>query len=153
MTLSREPRQVAAMAGMPEPIAAFVAATNAFDAEALLGCFAEGALVNDQLRDYWGLDSIKAWAEHEITGAKVTMKVVKVVEHFGDAIVTASVDGDFDKTGLPTPLALAFHFTMRADKIVRLIILNNRAADSLPEVRSLRAAHAHQPPPDAIPGE
>jgi len=83
----------------------------------------------------------------------VTMKVVKVVEHFGDTIVTADVDGDFDKTGLPGPLALAFHFTVRADKIVRLIILNNRAADSLPEVRSLRAALAYQRPPDAIPEE
>jgi hypothetical protein len=34
------------------------------------------------------------------------MNVVKVVEHFGDAIVTAHVDGDYDKTGLPRPLVL-----------------------------------------------
>ena len=151
MTLSREPLPVAAPADTPMPVAAYIAATNAFDADALIACFAEGALVNDQLRDYWGLDAIKAWAEREIIGVRVTMKVVNVVEHFGDTIVTAHVDGDFDKTGLPGPLALAFHFAARADKIVRLIILNNRAADSLPEVRSLRAALAHQRPPDAIP--
>lgn len=142
MTLSSEPPAVAAAAGLPTVVAAYIAATNAFDADALIGCFAEGALVNDQLRDYWGLDAIKAWAEREIIGDKVTMKVVKVVEHFGDAIVTAHVDGDYDRTGLPGPLVLAFHFTVRADKIVRLIILNNRTADSLPEVRSLRAALA-----------
>ena len=153
MTLSREPLAAAATADMAMPVAAYIAATNAFDADALIGCFAEGALVNDQLRDYWGLDAIKAWAEREIIADKVTMKVLKVVEHFGDTIVTAHVDGDFDKTGLPGPLALAFHFTVRADKIVRLIILNNRAADSLPEVRSLRAALAHQRPPDAMPEE
>src|SRR5215218_1995140 len=84
-----------------------------FFARATLGrgaCFAEGALVNDQLRDYWGIDAIKAWAEREIVGDKVTMKVVRVVEHFGDVIVTANVDGDYDKTGLPGPLVLAFHF-------------------------------------------
>ena len=153
MTLSREPLPAAATADMPVPVATYIAATNAFDADALIGCFAEGALVNDQLRDYWGLDAIKAWAEREIIADKVTMKVVKVVEHFGDTIVTADVDGDFDKTGLPGPLTLAFHFTVRADKIVRLIILNNRAADSLPEVRNLRAALAHQRPPDGKPGE
>jgi len=154
MTLSREPLDVAATADIPTPVAAYIAATNAFDADALIGCFAEGALVNDQLRDYWGSDAIKAWAEREITGDKVTMKVVKVVAHFGDTIVTAHVDGDFDKTGLPDLLTLAFHFTVRADKIVRLIILNNRAADSPPEVRSLRDAVAHQqPPPDAAPKE
>jgi hypothetical protein len=141
MTASREP------AGLPAPVAAFIAATNACDADALIGCFAEGALVNDQLRDYWGLDAIKAWAEREIIGDKVTMKVIRVVEHFGDAIVTAHVDGNFDKTGLPAPLVLAFHFTLRGDRIVRLIILNNRNADSLPEIRSLRAALTlHRPP-------
>ena len=153
MTLSREPLPVAAPADIPTPIAAYIAATNAFDANALIACFAEGALVNDQLRDYWGLDAIKAWAEREIIADKVTMKVVKVVEHFGDTIVTAHVDGDFDKTGLPGLLALAFHFAVRADKIVRLIILNNRVADSLPEVRSLRAALADQRSPDALPKE
>jgi hypothetical protein len=153
MTLSRDPLPVAAPVDLPAAVAAYIAATNAFDADALIGCFAKGALVNDQLRDYWDLDAIKAWAEREIIGDKVTMKVVKVVEHFGDAIVTAHVDGDYDKTGLPGPLVLAFHFTVRADKIVRLIILNNRVADSVPEVRSLRDALAHQRPPDAIPEE
>jgi len=152
MTRSREPLPVAAP-DIPTPVAAYIAATNAFDTDALIGCFAEGALVNDQLRDYWGLDAIKAWAEREIIGDKVTMKVVKVVGHFGDTIVTAHVDGDYDKTGLPGLLTLAFHFTVRTDKIVRLIILNNRVADSLPEVRSLRDALAHQRPPDAIPEE
>lgn len=146
MTLSREPGPVDARAGMSVPVAAYIAATNAGDADALVGCFAEGALVNDQLRDYWGLDAIRAWAEREIIGDKVSMNVVKVVEHFGDAIVTARLDGDYDKTGLPGPLVLAFHFTVRADKIVRLLILNNRPVDSL-DVRSLRAALADRRPP------
>lgn len=153
MTLSRESLPVPATADIPASVAAYIAATNAFDTDALIGCFAEGALVNDQLRDYWGIDAILAWAEREIIGDKVTMQVIKVVEHFGDTIVTAHVDGDYDKTGLPGLLTLAFHFTVRADKIVRLIILNNRAAESLPDVRSLRDALAHQRPPDAIPEE
>jgi hypothetical protein len=148
MTFSREPHPDAAPAALPVPVAAYIAATNSFDAKALIACFAEGALVNDQLRDYWGLDAIKAWAEREIVGAKVTMKVLKFVEHFGDVIVTADVDGDYDKTGLPGPLVLAFYFVLRADKIARLIILNNKSADSFPEIRSLRAALASYRPPE-----
>jgi hypothetical protein len=153
MTLSREPQLAAAPADLPAPVAAFIAATNSFDAGALIACFAEGALVNDQLRDYWGMDAIRAWAEREIIGTKVTMKVLKVVEHFGDVIVTANVDGDYDKTGLPGPLVLTFYFVLRADKIVRLIILNNRSADSFPEIRSLRAALASYRWPDPEPGK
>jgi hypothetical protein len=153
MTLSRGAPTAAAPAGLPPSVATYIAATNAFDADALIACFAEGALVNDQLRDYWGIDAIKGWAEREIIGDKVTMKVVKVVEHFGDVIVTANVDGDYDKTGLPGPLVLAFHFVVRAGKIARLIILNNRTADSSPEIRSLRAALASHRPPDTAPEE
>jgi hypothetical protein len=153
MTLSREPPATAAPAGLPTSVAAYIAATNAFDADALVACFAEGALVNDQLRDYWGIDAIKAWAEREIIGDKVTMQVLKVVEHFGDVIVTAKVDGDYDKTGLPGHLVLAFHFAVRADKIARLIILNNRNADSFPEIRSIRAALASCRPSEAAPEE
>jgi hypothetical protein len=82
----------------------------------------------------------------------VTMKVLKFVEHFGDVIVTANVDGDYDKTGLPGPLVLTFYFVLRAEQVARLVILNNRTADSLPEVRSLRAAVASYRRPDPEPG-
>ncbi|MDM0074079.1 nuclear transport factor 2 family protein [Variovorax sp. J2P1-59] len=141
------------MSGLPLPVTAFVAATNAFDADALVGCFAPGALVNDQLRDFWGADAIRTWAEREIVGVKMTMQVVKVVEHFGEVILTANVDGEFDKTGLPGVLTLTFHFSTRADGVVRLIILNNRPRDSLPEIRTLRSAVAEGRPPDAAPQE
>jgi hypothetical protein len=38
---------------LPPLVAAYVEATNSFDLERLLATFAEDALVNDQLRDYW----------------------------------------------------------------------------------------------------
>jgi hypothetical protein len=53
------------------------------------------------------------------------MHVVKVVEHYGHAVVTANVDGDYDKRGLPDPLVLTFYFSAHRDKIVQLIILRN----------------------------
>jgi hypothetical protein len=40
----------------------------------------------------------------------------------GKTIVTLRVDGDFDKTGLPDPLLLDFHFTLDTNKIGALDI-------------------------------
>ena len=47
---------------LPTLVAAYVEATNSFDLERLLATFAEDALVNDQLRDYWGKPAIREWA-------------------------------------------------------------------------------------------
>jgi hypothetical protein len=49
-----------------------------------------------------------------------------VTKHYGNFIVTANVDGNFDKRGLPDPLVLAFYFTRHRNLIVQLIILRNR---------------------------
>ena len=113
-------------AALPPPIAAYVDATNNFDLDRLLGVFADDALVNDQLRDYWGKPAIREWAARDIIGESLTMDVTTVVEHHGNFIVTANVAGTFDKRGLPDPLVLAFYFTLRADQIAQLIILRNR---------------------------
>lgn len=110
---------------VPEPVAAYIRATNTFNLDALLVTFAEDALVNDQLRDFWGKAAIKHWAEKEIIGDRVTMYVANVVKHYDEIIVTAHVDGEYDKRGLPEPLVLAFYFSLREDKITQLIILNN----------------------------
>ena len=107
-------------------VAAYVEATNSCDLDRLLATFAEDALVNDQLRDYWGLAAIRAWAERDIVGDRLTMNVTKVTEHYGTFIVSANVDGNYDKRGLPDPLVLAFYFTSSGDRIVQLIILRNR---------------------------
>ena len=111
---------------LPPIVAAFIEATNSFDVERLLGTFAEDALVNDQLRDYWGKTAIRRWAERDLVGDKLTIKVTKVVNHYGNCIVTADVDGNFDKRGLPDPFVLAFYFTPHSNLPVQLIILRNR---------------------------
>ena len=113
-------------AALPPLVAAYVEATNSFDLERLLTAFAEDALVNDQLRDYWGKPAIREWAKRDIIGERLTMKVTKVINHYGNFIVTASVDGNYDKRGLPDPLVLAFYFTAQSDLITQLIILRNR---------------------------
>jgi ketosteroid isomerase-like protein len=111
---------------LPPLVAAFVEATNSFDLERLVVTFADDALVNDQLRDYWGKAAIRDWAERDIIGERLRIVVTKVVRHYDNFIVTADIDGNFDKRGLPDPLVLAFYFTHHNDLITQLIILRNR---------------------------
>ena len=111
---------------LPPPLSTYVEATNSFDLERLMATFAEDALVNDQLRDYWGKPAISEWAKRDIIGERLTMNVTKVISHYGSFILTANVDGNYDKRGLPDPLVLAFYFTPQSELIVQLIILRNR---------------------------
>ena len=111
---------------LPPLVAAYVEATNSFDLERLLAAFADDALVNDQLRDYSGRKAIREWAARDIIGQGLTMEVTSAIEHYGNFIITANVNGTFDKRGLPDPLVLAFYFTLHGDQIVQLIILRNR---------------------------
>jgi hypothetical protein len=97
-------------------------ATNSFDLDGLMATFAEDALVNDQLRDYWGKRTNKEWATRDIIGQRLTMNVTKVISRHGHFIVTASVDGSCDKRGLPDPPVLALYLTAQSDLIVQMII-------------------------------
>jgi hypothetical protein len=115
-----------ALAALSPPVSAYVDATNSFDLERLLELFADDALVNDQLRDFWGKPAIREWAERDIVGQGLTMDVTTVIEHYGNCIITANVRGKFEMTGLPDPLVYAFYFTPYGERIVQLIILRNR---------------------------
>jgi ketosteroid isomerase-like protein len=117
--------EAAKLPDLPAPVASYVQAANKFDLQALLSPFADDAIVNDQLREYRGKEAIKSWAARDIIGDRVTMYVVTTVEHYGNVIVTANVDGDYDKRGLPDPLVVTFYFSIYRDKIIQLIILRN----------------------------
>jgi hypothetical protein len=112
---------------MPAPVAAYVLATNLFDVDGLLDTFAGDAIVNDQLYEYRGLDEIRHWALRDIIGQHTTIHVTKVVQRRTEAVVTAHVDGSYDKRGLPDPLVLTFYFSTTGAKIVQLIILRNES--------------------------
>ena len=113
-------------AKLPNSVTAFIQATNDHDNTAFLASFTEDALVNDIQREFWGKAAIAKWAAHEIFEPKVTMQVVSAVDHYGDLIVTAKLDGNYDKTGLPDPLLLTFYFTLHGNQIAKLIIVHNK---------------------------
>lgn len=85
--------------------------------------FAPGALVYDNQREFRGASAIGRWIDEELIGANVTMEVQECEEVHGVDVVTAKIDGTFDKTGLPDPLLLTFYFTPAGDKIGSLFIV------------------------------
>jgi hypothetical protein len=67
--------------------------------------------------DYRGIAEIKEWFDEKCLQANVTLDPIQTVERGGKTIVTMKVDGTFDKTGLPDPLKLDFHFTIDSDRV------------------------------------
>lgn len=106
-------------------IADHVAAVNAFDTEGIVATFADDALVNDNHREFWGTDRIRAWVAAEMVGDHVTIEPVEAFEHHGIAILRGRYDGDYDKAGLPDELTLTNYFTVEHDRIVSLFVIHN----------------------------
>jgi hypothetical protein len=107
-------------------IADHIEAINAFDIEAIVATFASNAYVNDNHREIQGVNAIRRWVEREIVGDKVTLDVRAVVDHYGDMIVRAAYDGDYDKSKLPPgELILSNYFSIRDSKIVSLVVIRN----------------------------
>lgn len=110
---------------LPKPITEYIEASNTFDGDRLIAAFADDALVNDARREFWGTDAIKRWSDTEVIGDKVTIDVTKVKEHYGDFVVDALVDEEFDEANPPYIVTLTHYFTVNDDKIVSLIIIRN----------------------------
>jgi hypothetical protein len=110
-------------------IADHIAAVNALDTDAIVATFAPDAYVNDNRREFVGVDAIRRWVAKEMVGDKVTIDVREVIGHYGDTIVRGAYDGEFDKTNLPDEVILSNYFSVRDGKIVSLVVINNRPAD------------------------
>jgi ketosteroid isomerase-like protein len=111
---------------LPAVVDDFIRATNAHDGNAFIATFAKDALVNDFARSFWGADAIKKWSDKEMIGDKVTFEIDEVVDHYGDLIITSLTDGNYDKSKSPDPTYLDYYFTVRGNKIVKLIIIKNK---------------------------
>jgi len=107
---------------IPQAIAAFIEATNAHNTNEFLATLTDRAVITDEGQEYRGIAAIKAWSDEKYVGAKVTLDVVEVANSNGKTIVTVKVDGNFDKTGLPDPFLMDFHFTTDTQRIAGLNI-------------------------------
>jgi hypothetical protein len=112
---------------LPRVILQHIDAYRNHDPEGLMATLVPGALVNDIRREFLGAPAIRAWADKEIFGDRVTLDIETAFEHFGNTIVRFRVDGDFDKSNLPDPLILTYYFQVQDQQITQIIILHNNA--------------------------
>ena len=105
---------------LPRLVEAYVRTINDHDPDAFIALFANDALVEDIGREFRGRAAIKAWSDREIFDVQVTLEVIDSADRDGETVITAKVDGTFDRTGLPDPLILVHHIAYKDDKIVRL---------------------------------
>jgi hypothetical protein len=117
---------VAMSTELPATVAEHIAAVNAFDTERIVATFAPDAYVNDNRREIWGTDAIRAFMAKEFVGDHVTMEVQEVIDHHGDIIVRARYDGTYDKTNLPEVLVMTSYFGIRDGKITSLTVIFNQ---------------------------
>ena len=117
-------------------IASFLLALNDADAGAMAALFRDDALVNDQLRDFWGRRAIEAWIAREVIADNLRIEVLQMSQHYRVTTVVGAVTGTFDSRGLPNPLVVNLHFSMFNGQIARLLMLLNRQVDTFPDVRS-----------------
>src|ERR1700761_395962 len=105
-TISRRRKPMTADLTINGVIADHITAVNNFDIDAVMTTFADGALVNDASREFWGRDHIRRWIEKEMVGDHVTLEPVAIVDNDGMYAVRCRFDGDYDKTNLPDPLIM-----------------------------------------------
>jgi hypothetical protein len=111
---------------LPAIVAEHIAAVNAFDTDRIVATFAPDAYVNDNRREIWGTESIRAFMAKEFVGDRVTMDVREVVDHYGDILVRARYDGTYDKTNLPDDFVMTSYFGIRDNKIISLTVIFNQ---------------------------
>ena len=104
------------MTDLAAPIARMIAATNAADTEAFLGCFASDAYLEDWGRSFHGREGIAKWNHTDNIGKQAHFEPIGVTGTDTHQIVTITVTGGgYNGTG-------PIEFEVRDDLISRLII-------------------------------
>src|ERR1700757_5273986 len=104
-------------------VAEHIDAINAGDTDRTVATFAEDAYVNDNHREFVGVNAIRRWVTNEVVANKVTIEAREVHNHYGDTVVRVAYDGTFDRTNLPDDIFMTNYFSVRDGKIVSLMII------------------------------
>jgi hypothetical protein len=109
-------------------VAEHINAINALDIDAATATFADDAYVNDNRREFVGVDAIRRWITKEMVADNIQIDVREVLDHHGDTIVRGAYEGTFDRAKLPDELVLSNYFSVREGKIVSLVVIFNQPA-------------------------
>jgi ketosteroid isomerase-like protein len=103
---------------VPEPVAAYLAAEEAKDADALSRCFTEDGTVHDERRDYRGRNSIRQWKQEVDRKYRYALQTVNAQTHGDKVTVRARITGEFPGS----PVELDHIFKLSNGKIASLKI-------------------------------
>ena len=103
---------------IPEPVAAYLAAEEAKDADALSRCFTDNGIVHDEGQDYRGRDSIRQWKQAVDTKYRYVSQTIGVQTHGDDVTVRVRLAGEFPGS----PVELDHIFKLSNNKIAALEI-------------------------------
>jgi hypothetical protein len=103
---------------LPEPVAAYLAAEEAKDAEKLALCFSDDGTVSDEEEVYYGREAIQRWKESADAKYRFVLLPLAARAQGDELIVRARITGDF-----PGNMVELDHiFKLSGDKIASLEI-------------------------------
>ncbi|WP_207736487.1 nuclear transport factor 2 family protein [Clostridium tyrobutyricum] len=119
---------------LPDVIKTHFQTTNTDDPVTFISTFSDDAIVIDAGNKYHGKSAIKKWSEQTYFEDHLRLKITNIVKDIKGIVVTAIATGDFDKTGIPDPLFLDFHFFIIESKIglLHIVISSNFKGIILP---------------------
>jgi uncharacterized protein (TIGR02246 family) len=103
---------------LPETLAAYFAAKNRHDIDAMAAVFTDQAVVRDEGATYTGRDAIKAWMTETTRRYAVTVSPLKTTRTGEQTAVEARVAGNFPGS----PATLTYRFKLADDGISGLEI-------------------------------
>src|ERR1700760_4307183 len=103
---------------LPALVIDFVRAQNSRDSDAVVACFAEDAVVQDEGREMRGLLAIKEWSDKSFERFHYDIAPTGIGEAGDETVLTATVTGDFPGS----PVSLDFIFVIKGDRIAALSI-------------------------------
>ncbi len=103
---------------LPAPIAAYLDADRAKDADRVARCFTTDAHVHDETHDYRGRDAIRAWKLASQERYQYTVEPLDVATSATSVTVHARLAGNFPGS----PVEVDYLFTLADDLIATLEI-------------------------------
>lgn len=105
-------------ATLPDAISRYIEASNSFDANAAVACFAPDAVIRDEDQDYIGIEAIKNLVSQSSAKYQPHATVTGARNDGEKVMLTVKVAGQFPGS----PVELKFDFLLRQGKIAKLTI-------------------------------